>query len=106
MTHMPKYKVTGKYEVGGAAPGETVELDPDKVNVSELVRVGLVEPLESEAVEHPADGTWSPEITGDGSGTALPPVEDQTGEKTAKVDRSGQTRSKAVKSVDQPGTGG
>lgn len=43
---MAKFKVTGKYEVGGSAPGETVELDPDKVNVNELLRVGLVEPLD------------------------------------------------------------
>ena len=29
-----------------------------------------------EGVEVPADGTWSPEISGDGSGTALPPAEE------------------------------
>lgn len=27
-------------------------------------------------VPHPADGTWSPEIEGDGTGHALPPVDD------------------------------
>ena len=29
-----------------------------------------------EGIEVPADGTWSPTITGDGSGTALPPAPD------------------------------
>lgn len=43
---MTKYKVTGRYEVGGAAPGQEVELDPDKVNVDELLRVGLVESVD------------------------------------------------------------
>lgn len=32
-----------------------------------------VDPFE---VPHPADGTWSPEIEGDGTGHALPPVDD------------------------------
>jgi hypothetical protein len=27
-------------------------------------------------VDHPADGTWSPEIEGDGTGQALPPIDD------------------------------
>jgi hypothetical protein len=87
MDHMAKYKVTGKYEVGGSAPGETVELDPDKVNVDELLRVGLVEPLDQEET------------------STVQEVQPQDQDAT-KVDRSGQTRSKAVKSVDQPGTGG
>lgn len=42
---MAKYKVTGRYEVGGAAPGQVVELDPERVNVDELIRVGMVEPV-------------------------------------------------------------
>lgn len=29
-----------------------------------------------EGIEVPADGTWSPTLTGDGSGTALPPAPD------------------------------
>lgn len=33
-----------------------------------------------EAVEVPADGSWSQPITGDGSGRALPPVENEGGE--------------------------
>jgi 2-oxoacid dehydrogenase-like protein with E3 subunit-binding domain len=32
--------------------------------------------VQSEGIEVPADGTWSPEITGDGSGEALPPIEE------------------------------
>ena len=44
-----RVRVTGKYEVGGAVPGQEVYLDPDKVNVSELIRTGMVEPLDTEA---------------------------------------------------------
>lgn len=44
-----RVRVTGKYEVGGASPGETVELDPDRVNVNELIRVGMVEPVDMAA---------------------------------------------------------
>lgn len=80
-----KFKVTGRYEVGGAAPGETVELDPDVVNVDELVRVGLVEPLEGEE-------TPSPDLA---SGQEA---------STAKTERSGQTRSaRKAAAEDEPG---
>jgi hypothetical protein len=68
-----RVRVTGRYEVGGAAPGQEVELDPDKVNVDELIRVGLVEPTDTEP---PA-----PDLA---SGQASGPV---------KSERSGQTRS-------------
>lgn len=73
---MARYKVTGKYEVGGAAPGQEVDLDPDKVNVDELLRVGLIEPVDQERAS-----------------TVQP------------VDRSGQTRSKSRTTADQPESG-
>lgn len=56
-------------------------------DVDELIRQGYLPasdvwrvspgtgvPME-EGIEVPADGTWSPTLTGDGTGTALPPVE-------------------------------
>lgn len=43
--------------------------DEDAERIAQLVN----EPAD-ESVEHPADGTWSPEISGDGSGEALPPI--------------------------------
>jgi hypothetical protein len=67
-----RVRVTGRYEVGGAAPGQEVELDPDTVNVDELIRVGLVEPIDMEA---PA-----PDLAG-GQAT-----------ESTKTERSGQTR--------------
>lgn len=79
---MAKFKVTGKYEVGGAAPGETVELDTDKVNVDELLRVGLVERLDQEETSTVQE--------------VQTPDQDK-----AQVDRSGQTRSKAAKPLVQ-----
>jgi hypothetical protein len=33
--------------------------------------------IEKQGIEHPADGTMSPELEGDGTGQALPPFEDE-----------------------------
>jgi hypothetical protein len=79
-----RVRVTGRYEVGGAAPGQEVELDPDKVNVDELIRVGLVEPIDMAA---PAPDLASGQASG------------------AVKERSGQTRSKAAPSVTPDGEG-
>ncbi len=41
---MDTYNVIGEYAVGGVAPGGTVELDPDAVNIPALIEGGHVEP--------------------------------------------------------------
>ncbi|MEV0151536.1 MULTISPECIES: hypothetical protein [unclassified Nonomuraea] len=83
-----KFKVTGRYEVGGAAPGQEVELDPDKVNVDELIRVGLVERVDQEP-------TTAVQVD--------QPV-DHDEHRVVQVDRSGQTRSKARTTPIQSGS--
>ncbi|MGP3917678.1 hypothetical protein [Nonomuraea sp. 10N515B] len=45
----------------------------------------------SEGIEVPADGTLSPEITGDGTGEALPPADDSTGKEESSPGNSSST---------------
>lgn len=58
-----KYKVIGDLEIAGAAKGETVELDPEEINVDALVASGHVEEIKS------SGGTTTPAKSEKGSGT-------------------------------------
>jgi hypothetical protein len=42
-----EYMVVGLATIGDAAPGETVRLDPDEVNISALLEAGAIEPVKS-----------------------------------------------------------
>lgn len=44
---MVRVKVIGTRAVAGVAPGGTVELDPERVNIAALVDAGHVEPAGS-----------------------------------------------------------
>lgn len=65
---MTKYKVIGDLEIAGASKGETVDLDPDEVNVDALVASGHVEEIKS------SGGTRTPakaeSVSGKRSGAA------------------------------------
>lgn len=43
MADKVKAKVIGAHEIGGVAPGGTVELDPAEVNIPALVEAGHIE---------------------------------------------------------------
>jgi len=53
---MALFKVTGPFEIGGVAPGGTVELDESAVNVDALVWAGHVEPVKPAAKAKKDDG--------------------------------------------------
>lgn len=55
-------KVVGQHEVGGVAPGGTVDLDPAEVNIAALVEAGHVE-ISKSAAERLALPTTSPPST-------------------------------------------
>jgi hypothetical protein len=40
---MTKYTVTGPFPIADVAPGGTVDLDPDTVNVDALIEAGHIE---------------------------------------------------------------
>lgn len=44
---MTKYKVVGDLEIAGATKGETVDLDPEHVNVTALLVAGHIEEIKS-----------------------------------------------------------
>lgn len=44
---MAKYKVVGDLEIAGATKGETVDLDPEHVNIPALLAAGHVEEIKS-----------------------------------------------------------
>jgi hypothetical protein len=44
-----RYKVTGPMRINDAEPGETVYLDPDKVNIGALLEAGAIEPVQSKS---------------------------------------------------------
>ena len=43
---MPRYRVTGPWQISGVGPGGVVDLDPAKINVDVLVNAGLVQPVD------------------------------------------------------------
>lgn len=51
--------------------------DVEQLDLDPVEATGTGRP--STGVAHPADGTWSPEIEGDGTGDALPPINDVDG---------------------------
>ena len=55
----------------------------------------------SDGVEVPADGSESPEITGDGSGQALPPADDSMGEEESSPGNSSEASSEKPPTSEQ-----
>lgn len=46
-----RYEVIGPFEIAGAAPGETVNIDDDELNVPALIEAGHIKPLSKAAKE-------------------------------------------------------
>lgn len=44
-----RYKVTGPMRINDAEPGETVYLDPEKINIPALLEAGAIEPVQTKS---------------------------------------------------------